>query len=690
MKFINTKRFSPVASGKDLPRGNDLYYKDPLEVSGLNQKDLIRFCIEHKIVIDEEWWKRQLYRCLHGYTVENAIEEGGDCFIDGIDALWSENDCFIPEYDLVIKDRTVHISGRMYFYLNFWVIRGTDEGESRKTLIHPRFLMMDFFFYRRREMMEEQSLDMQDVKAEQIGHSEKLACENSYNFLFLVMSQNIIVAGEQTDADNTFFNALRGLEDLSNTQFTLRRKRGFDNKKHIKSLNGSEILTENANDDAQALSRFSPTLVTYEEIGKGKKGWSLKVEGFVAPSMYSEGKKTGYAIYLGTGGDMNEGVHDLQERAYNPEQHNILTFTNKWVRQGYDGDVKVCHFIPKYMYMLIDKDGNALKEESIKAIALEASKKNSAGKYLHKASHAVYLEDVFQSNTSGYLGAERVRLLMERYNYILTHREAQITRKGTLEWKSPGDIKAGVRFVDATEEELMKELWYCEMVEEPETNDSGDVYLNLYTSGTDTYYQDESETSDSLGAWVNYKTWRNNSDSPHFKTWTMMILERPSLSTGGQERFFEHVLMGCILYNCQNNIEYANPLIFKYFEDNNATRYLMEKPTLSFAGQIKDYKASNRYGTNKSLKPHVLSNWRDMMDEEQINRMWIPRQILASAKFVYKQGDNYNCDITIASAESLIGYKEIENLAIVDIKNNEAPKMSVWKEINGILQRVAV
>ena len=128
MKFINTKRFSPVASGKDLPRGNDLYYKDPLEVSGLNQKDLIRFCIEHKIVIDEEWWKRQLYRCLHGYTVENAIEEGGDCFIDGIDALWSENDCFIPEYDLVIKDRTVHISGRMYFLFKLL----GDQGNRRR------------------------------------------------------------------------------------------------------------------------------------------------------------------------------------------------------------------------------------------------------------------------------------------------------------------------------------------------------------------------------------------------------------------------------------------------------------------------------------------------------------------------------------------------------------------------------
>lgn len=690
MIFVDTKRFAPVAQKHDLPKGNDLYYVDALEVASLNQKQLIEYCLDRNIVIDVDWWKRQLYRIYHGYTIDNAIDYGGDCLVDGVDALWTGDDCYLPEYNLTINNRTVHISGRFYFYLNFWKIRGLADGQATKTLIHPRFLILDFLYYRRREMMEEHEKDMQEVKGRQMGYSEKFAADLSYNYLFVPMSQNIIVAGEQTDADNTFINVTRGLDNLANTQFALRRKRGFDNKKHIKSMNGSEVFTENANDDPQALSRYSPTLIIYEEIGKGKKKWSLKVEGFAEPSLKVGDKKTGYSIYVGTGGDMEDGVYDLQQRAYNPEQHNILAFTNKWSKEDNTGNVKVCHFSPKYMYKILDKDGNPLKEKSIALIKEEGKKKSGTQKYLHECAEAMYLEDVFQVNNAGYLGPERRRLLLNRYNYILTHREAQITRKGTLAWNKVGDMKAGVHFVDATAEELKNETWYCEMVEEPEMNSAGEVYSNLYVSGTDSYYQDESENSDSEGSVAIYKKWRNTSDSPIFNTWVMLILERPSIATGGLNRFFEHVLMACIYYSALNNIESTDRLIFEYFEKMNATMYLMEKPQLAFAGQIKSNRSGNRYGTDKSLKPHVLSNWRDMMTEEQIERLWIPRQILAFAKFVYRVGDDYNCDITIASSESLIAYKEIEHLKILDNSLRQEDKHSVWREVNGILERIAI
>ena len=690
MIFIDTKRFSPVAQGKDLPRESDLFHKEYQEVMSLNQKQLIQYYIDNNIIIDEQWWKKQLYRCIYGFTVENAIAKGGDFLVDGTDALWTGDDCYLPEYDLMIKNKTVHISGFYYFYLNFWKMRGMDEGDERKTLINPRFLVHQFLFSRRLEMMKEQSKDDQEAKSRQLGYSEMLAALLGSNYLFLPMSQNIIVAGEQTDADNTFFNALRGMTALSNTQFTLRKARGFDNKQHIKSLNGSEILTENANDDPEALSRYSPYFVLYEEIGKGKKGWSLKVAGHVKPSIEVNTVKTGYQLYLGTGGSMDKGVTDLQTRAYNPEQHNCLSFNNKWKKEGDTGNVKVAHFCPAYAYKILDKDGNPNVQEGIKHILKERELLSPKEKYTHTSTQAIYLEDVFQTNTGGYLGPERVRMLMHRYNYIISHRDAQITRKGHLEWNKPGDVKAGVHFVDATEDEIMKDLWWCEMVEEPDTNQDGYVYENLYVAGTDTYNQDEAESSDSEGAFTVYKKWRNNSESPFYNTWTFMIVERPGVNTGGQNRFFEHVLMGCIYYNATNNIEFVNPLIFDYFEKMNATRYLMEKPQLAFAGQIKEQRAANRYGTDKSLKPHVLSNWRDIMTEEQINKLWIPRQILAFAKFIYTPGDKYNCDITIASAESLIAYKEIEHLKILDNSLRQEEKHPIWREINGILQRVAV
>ena len=105
---------------------------------------------------------------------------------------------------------------------------------------------------------------------------------------------------------------------------------------------------------------------------------------------------------------------------------------------------------------------------------------------------------------------------------------------------------------------------------------------------------------------------------------------------------------------------------------------LLERPSLAFAGQIKDNKASNRYGTDKALKPYVLSNFRDMMDEDQINRLWIPRQILAFSKFKYRPGRQYNCDITMASAMALIAFKETELLEIQIA--SKLQNHSMWKK----------
>ena len=687
MKFIDTKRFSPVVTGKDLPREGDLFFKDSLSLRNLSLKDLIKFHFDNNIVIDEQWWKKQISRCLYGYTVEDAITEGGDYLVDGIDALWTKEDCYLPEYDLLIKNKSVRISGFYYFFLNFWKMRGLASDNTVKTLTSPKFLAHQFLFSRRLEMMDEQSKDDQETKARQLGFSEILAALIAWYYLFVPMSQCIIVAGEQTDADNTFFNAIRGIDELSNTQFVLKKARGFDNKQHIKSVNGSEILTENANDDPEALSRYSPTLVVYEEIGKGKKGWSLKVAENVRPSIYAEGKKTGKQLFIGTGGNMDKGVTDLQERAYNPDKYNILSFNNKWEKASYTGNIKVAHFTPSWSYKIIDSDGNPLVEESLDYILKEREKMSAKEKYIHISHQAIYLEDVFQMNTAGYFGPERVRLLNTRYNYILTHREAQMTRKGHLEWITPGKIKGGVRFVDATEEEIMREEWWCEILEEPERTSDGHVYDFLYTAGTDTYNQDIAENSDSEGAFTVYKKWRNNSESPFHNTWVLLIFERPGLETGGQKAFFEHTLMACVYYNCQNNHEYVNPLFFEYYERMNATQYLLEKPLLAFAGQIKDMKTSNRYGTDKSLKPHILSLSRDILDEEQINRMWIPRQIYALSKFRYTPGDKYNCDITIATAESLVGYKENEEIVVRDRSIESEEPQLIWKIENGVLIR---
>ena len=173
MKFVDTYRFSPVAMGLDKPHADDLFHFDVSEIP-VKKEERAKFIEENHIIIDKQWWAKQYQRCIHGYTVENSITEGGDAIEDNKDAFWKGNNCFIPQYDLFLMDRKVHISGFYYFFLNFWKIYGIDadkkEGtKDRKTIVRPRFLDYQFLLTRRLEMAEEQSKDMNETKTRQLG-----------------------------------------------------------------------------------------------------------------------------------------------------------------------------------------------------------------------------------------------------------------------------------------------------------------------------------------------------------------------------------------------------------------------------------------------------------------------------------------------------------------------------------------
>jgi len=304
----------------DVPWENDLFHI-PYEDIPRNKKERTQFIKDYDIIIDYDWWRKQADRCRNGYTIEDAIEPGGDAIRDGIECLWKHDDCYLEDYDITIKNREVFISGRLYFYLNFWWIYGLEEKGKITKIIKPRFIDIDFLFDLRSQIMFRDEKDSQEVKGRQLGFSEKLAgMWLGYNYTFIPASVNLIVAGLQEDADHTMENATRGLDMLINTQFYLDRKRGGDSKERIISVTGSQIRAQTAKDKPQTLSRYHPTFVLYEEIGKGKKRWSLEVEHYVKPSLYTTGIKTGYQIGIGTGGDVEEGVYDLEQRYFKPDK----------------------------------------------------------------------------------------------------------------------------------------------------------------------------------------------------------------------------------------------------------------------------------------------------------------------------------------------------------------------------------
>lgn len=673
MKFIDTKRFSPVIWGKDLPHSDDMFHYDYTEIPS-KVVDRKKFIKENNIFTDTEWWSKQYYRCMHGYTVENAIEPGGDAMVDGVDAFWKGNTCYIPQYDLFFIDRKVHISGRYYFYLNFWPIYGVIQGKDYKGIIRPRFLDHQFYYSRRSEMMREQKKDGSEFKTRQLGVSElEAGLELAYNYLFLPASINIIVAGEQGDADHTFENCDRGLEMMINTQFYLERAIGGNNKSLIKSkYNKSEIRALTAKDKPQTLSRFSPTYVLYEEIGKGKKDWSLQVSAFVRASIFTNNKKTGYQKFVATGGNMEEGAHDIEVRHFDPKEHDILEFNNIFEEDRIEGGKKVGHFMGKYWFKIIDDDGNTQKQESIKALLAERKNIKPSELYIHVTQNAIYASEALMISTIGYFGSDRISALNRRRIEIKQNSHLQLEKRCILKYKDSGKKWLGVEIE-------YKEDGWLNIIEEPIKDKEGKVYVNLYHAGTDSYDQDEAYTSSSKGAMYVKKGYLPG--QAHINCCVAELIERPTIAQGGAETFFEHTIMVCLLYRCQNNIEYSNIRIFYYYRDHNFEHLLKERPRLAFANKLVDSSLSNPWGTDKTLKPQILAILADSLTDEAIANMFFLNQITSFSRFKYNPGEKFNCDITIASAETEVSFKEDLEIVVKSEKemNSNKPARLIYK-----------
>jgi len=658
MIFVDTHRFSPVAFKKDLPFADDYFHKPSTLITE-------KFLDSGDYDIDYDWWKRQHDLCNEGFTIKNAVKEGGDYLIDGKDAIWYNNglhskDVYIPRYDLLLRNGTVTISGRLYWYLNFWKIYAKVQGKKKKDFIPPRFIALDFFFDRRLQMMFEQEKDCQELKARQLGFSEKLGgMVLGWNMTFLRASQNVIVAGEQVDADKTFMNTYRGLEDLKNTQFYKERDRtalteGYLHTRYFLS----ELYSLTAKNKEQTVSRLTPAIVIYEEIGKGQKNWSLNTASFVKASLYAENVKTGYQIYIGTGGDMDAGAADLEFRHYNPDSEGILSFKNDFEENELAfSDGKVGHFTGKQWLMVLDKDGNPEFKNSIEAIKKHIENVKPEKKQKEISQLAIHASDALMRSNVGFFGPEIVNNLQRRKHHILSHREERITVVGRLVPKNASNFWEGVEFVPDNDN------GWIEILEHPELDSDKKPFGNLYKAGTDSYDQDEAKTSDSKGALVIRKLYRNDSPSPFYILPVAFMFERPSVAEGGSIVFYMHTVLACIYYGCMNNIEYSNLRIFDYYINNGFESLLEPRLKIALAGKVSaKTQVSNRYGTDKSLKPHILAILRDRLTEDYINRIYFVKVLDALAKFIYDP--NYNCDITIAMAEAEAAAKEIEFVVV--------------------------
>lgn len=718
MRFKDTKRFAPVIYGGDTPWEYDLYHI-PVSALPMTEKGMKDFLSKNpEIEPDIVYWEKQKDRCLNGFKVENAIEPGGDYLVDGKDVFWNETDkdvyvkeidkilpansCYVPQYDWMFYNREVWITGRHYFYLNFWKVIGLPWGDesivltdtrdeagklnkkeiqqfsfkesfdlqSAKDYVNPKFTDVDYWYAIRLFYQVYYQKDGLDHKSRQKGFSEKGGgMILGWNFTFVPNSLSIVAGGMSTDAEHTVENAIKGLRQLRNTQFYKEVATDPQQSRKAKYF-GSEIFAVSCKDNTQALSRYTPFWVIVEEVGKWKAGLIHDVKEFVEVSLEAEGRKTGYMNYIGTGGDMDMGAQDLEHMFENPSNYNLLEFKHIWEPPGQCPTFKVAHFTPYYLYLIIDKDGNSLVQMSMDFAMMKRSKLSGSKLYTHRTQRPFYASEAFLISGGGYFGEEITQWCNERITQLKLFREERRAVRGYFSWKTDRkNWKDGVEFHQTDWDD---EKAYVEIYEHPEVDSNKVVYKNLYWGATDSYDQDEA-TTDSMGSCSIKKGFLNAHRT--YNKYVAQLLERPRTAEGGRDRFYEHTAMLCVYYGAMNLIEYSKMFIIDWYQLHGFTELLRRRPRFFTAKYIINSRATNDFGIDPSSKPFWLKAQRDWLQLKQnIEDCDSILMLTRWAKFRYDPGKTkFNCDVTISTSLCSVLYEEVkEESAYSESDRNKA------------------
>lgn len=687
MKFLNTIQASPVAQGFDLPHRADLLHCKWTEIP-MTEPTYKKYLKDKDIHIDIGWWNKQMERCKNGIFIPNAIEKGGDNFVDGVDAIWHGNDVYLPEYDYWIMDRNVFITPRQYWYLNFWHIKRLDAVTKRKKVLFPKFTDLSWENYLIRYLAD--TRDNKDIlwtKSRQKGLSEEEASEIAYDFTFYKESQSLIVSGEQKYAKNSFNFCKRGLKMLANTQFYKWTSKDNE-EEYISKFTGSEIYMRTSKDNPQCASALSPSRVLYEEIGIWEKDLLTETSEFIRASQEAEGIRTSVNRYTGTGGEMESGVDDMQEMFHAPDDHNLMSVSNKY-SEDREGSGKVAIFIPCTKFEIIDKEGNSLIGESRKSINLQRKSKSAKKRYRFVTQKPFSPEELFAANPNGFFGESIIAWASARKTHLLSHKELQIVERGRMEWIT--DLKHwkdGAKFVKDPEGDVyISEHPRTYVTRNDRNKDVVKVY-NCYKAGTDSYDQDEAKTSTSKGScWIK-KGFLTANDT--YNKYVAYVTQRPEVSEGGRDTFYENTAKLTVYYGTENLVEHSKILIFVWYQQNGMSQLLKERPRAVIASKIMNTQVTNDFGIDASFLPWGLKMQRDYWSEKS-NIDNIDFVVCCDKIMKFRIAKNYNCDDTIAQTWGTVAMEE-EKERIVRPENPETTRARsfVYKTVNGRITQVKV
>tara|TARA_R110002126_G_scaffold170398_3_gene319334 strand:- start:1572 stop:3392 length:1821 start_codon:yes stop_codon:yes gene_type:complete len=521
--------------------------------------------LNQESVAYQEYWEQELDRCINGFKPKGMS--------------W--------------------ISGKYYFYLNYYKILGNDGTlGSRKTLISPWYRQMDHEYFDLFETCKKEEKGMIVIKARDKGFSYMNSGMISHEYTFFPFNDVGIAAGLQATADAFFDKTKKGLNGLhsnfkhsflKDTDGILRsgyKQKNKDGKWEVGGYQSTIICRTMDNPEVFKGERVS--LMVFEEAGEFKH---LKNAYMSSKACFMDGNKQfGVPVIGGTGGDISKASKDFMDMYYESDAYNLIPM-----------------FIPasRAYYGFFDVQTGEEKVKEAEDTLLEDREViiNSGDREafnLHIQNYPLTIQEAFLNTKTArfdnsLLNAQRSRILANK-DY-----RSQIQR-GNLDWD-----------FDQNEEYVVKWRPHPDgpfrILHHPEPD-----YKDLDIGGIDSYDQDQAGASDSLGSAIIYRRFVDTDKPSDYIV--AEYTDRPEK----KEDFWDGCLKLAVYYNARMLVEYTKIGILDYFKRMNALKYLKEKPE---SAHNPGTKTRNRYGVH--MNKQVKSLMEDLMSDyirENVEDIW--------------------------------------------------------------------
>jgi hypothetical protein len=327
---------------------------------------------------------------------------------------------------------------------------------------------------------------------------------------------------------------------------------------------------------------------------------------------------------FGTGGSVDKGSKDFKRISYEADKFNFIEFIIPATRfYYYGGATEVNRRLPieselfkKYKdYQLIGVEDTLLAEKHILERRDKLLKSGNLKEYNEDLqNNPLNKAEIFKKSVVNNFNINK----LNEQQYAIDSLKSKKYSKYKLEFvkSDEGAIKMPleVKCLPAKDHDEESECILIIDSEHPKKS-----HKNLYVSGIDSYDQDTSRTSKSLGAMC--VLIRENSIAGALKKVPVAVIRtRPKR----KEKFYEMCLMLSVYYNIQANvlIDVRNPGIIQYFKDRGADKYLAQRPA-KFESANSEQGHDFGVSLNTYSKPMMVSLMQTNI-EDYSEGIWFP------------------------------------------------------------------